>query len=350
MQSETPSQTPPPGKVSVAVATSSQHVATDLSQKARAGGFAFTAIRPDTAMINALLAKSPATIVMLDSTSSGNTWLSLLSETRNHYPATPFVVLGDTTDLQLVAKAIMAGASHFLLRTTQTDEFVNTVVSVAAGRKPNHESVFGRVAAAIPRSTGSVNLFCNAEGRRMTAEQAIQRCDQFGLSVDEIAVCLGLDRAEVEAITRRSRQAPTLAVTKVGRIALLGCVLAVFGCAYIIGQFLFTEELPRYRLSGTVTFKGRAVPCGTITFRSSKEGEKQAGYAGIIDGKFDTQVDGKGHVGGPHAIAIMGFDHSTEVQSGEQASAAPLFEPIEWEDSLPGRNTVLRVELPRSTR
>ncbi len=81
-------------------------------------------------------------------------------------------------------------------------------------------------------------------------------------------------------------------------------VLALFicGCA---------EKGPkRYRIHGTVTYKGEPVPIGTIMYEpdSSKDNSGPAGSAAIKDGKFDSDLDGKGFSGGPQRITIQGFD------------------------------------------
>ena len=66
----------------------------------------------------------------------------------------------------------------------------------------------------------------------------------------------------------------------------------------------------RYRISGTVTYKGEPVPAGTVMFEpdSSAGNSGAPGSAAIKDGKFDSAEDGAGFIGGPHRITIQAFD------------------------------------------
>ena len=70
------------------------------------------------------------------------------------------------------------------------------------------------------------------------------------------------------------------------------------------------DEPPRYRISGVVTFRGEPVPRGSIQFIPVEpiDGKKIAGTATIIDGKYDTDVDGKGFSGGPQVVTVEAFD------------------------------------------
>lgn len=88
----------------------------------------------------------------------------------------------------------------------------------------------------------------------------------------------------------------------VGLLMAVGCAIAS-GCAQ--------EEGPqRYRVSGTVTHKGAPVPIGVIQFRpdASQGNSGPPGFADIKDGTFDTNVSGKGTIGGPHLITIDAFN------------------------------------------
>lgn len=66
----------------------------------------------------------------------------------------------------------------------------------------------------------------------------------------------------------------------------------------------------RYRISGTVTYDGKPVPIGTVMFEpdSSKGNSGAAGLTAIKDGKFDSEADGVGFIGGPHRITVQAFD------------------------------------------
>jgi len=65
----------------------------------------------------------------------------------------------------------------------------------------------------------------------------------------------------------------------------------------------------RYRVSGTVTHQGTPVPIGTIQFTpdASQGNSGPPAFSDIKDGKYDTDVTGKGFIGGPHIVAVDAF-------------------------------------------
>lgn len=67
----------------------------------------------------------------------------------------------------------------------------------------------------------------------------------------------------------------------------------------------------RYGVSGTVTHAGKPVPAGVVVFDpdAAKGNAGPQGFALIHDGHFDTNGKaGKGSVGGPHRIRVLGYD------------------------------------------
>lgn len=95
----------------------------------------------------------------------------------------------------------------------------------------------------------------------------------------------------------------------------------------------------RYRLSGSVTFKGKPVPEGYIVFEpdSSKGNKGGPGRAKILDGKYDTGLDENvGVLGGPHLIRIQGFDKKiTGATAQEVALPKSLFTDYSVSEDLP---------------
>src|SRR5262245_1541219 len=75
----------------------------------------------------------------------------------------------------------------------------------------------------------------------------------------------------------------------------------------------------RYHLSGKVTLAGQSVPAGQIFFDPdiSKGNDGPGGFAFIKNGAFDTRLDGRAHIGGPHQVRIQAFD-------GKPGSELPL--------------------------
>jgi hypothetical protein len=89
-----------------------------------------------------------------------------------------------------------------------------------------------------------------------------------------------------------------------GVILLIGLLaLACIGCGPP------KEEV--YRVHGTVTFKGKPVPKGNVFFDpdGTKGTSGKQGFAGIVDGKFDTAAsDGDGIQKGDYTVRVQAFD------------------------------------------
>lgn len=104
-----------------------------------------------------------------------------------------------------------------------------------------------------------------------------------------------------------------------------------------------------YEVSGSVTYKGKPVPKGSITLTpDSSEGNKGPGtVAAIEDGKFSTPP-GKGVVGGPYVLRIQGYD-GVPIQGGEggmDETGTELFKPYELKKGLPKEDSELDIEIP----
>ena len=104
----------------------------------------------------------------------------------------------------------------------------------------------------------------------------------------------------------------------------------------------------RYRLQGTVTYDGKPVPAGTIIFEpdASQKNDGPQGLATIHDGIFDSARGGKGTVGGPHRITILGCDGTNISETSPQGK--PLFEPYITTAELPKKNGKLDFDIPSS--
>ncbi|MEZ6089761.1 MAG: hypothetical protein R3C05_17380 [Pirellulaceae bacterium] len=85
------------------------------------------------------------------------------------------------------------------------------------------------------------------------------------------------------------------------------------------------------QINGTVTFKGAPVPYGDIRFIPQSG---PAGYATIVNGKFDTAVEGgKGVVLGKHRVVINGFDGVAKPDA-ELPHGEPLFPEFQAEADI----------------
>lgn len=112
-------------------------------------------------------------------------------------------------------------------------------------------------------------------------------------------------------------------------VALSAVLLALFaGCG--------PPRLTRFTLTGTVTFRDKPVPSGEISLEpdSDRGNRGPAALVEIVDGRFRTPA-GKGHVGGPHVMRIVGFNSSAIATDGS------------GKDRILFPQCVLHVDLPR---
>lgn len=94
---------------------------------------------------------------------------------------------------------------------------------------------------------------------------------------------------------------------------------------------------PRYTVSGTVSFEGKPVPKGFITFLpdTSKGNKGPGGGAEIKAGSYRTAT-GKGVVGGPYIVKIVGYDGiATSAEGEELPDGQSLFTPYQTAVEFP---------------
>ena len=100
----------------------------------------------------------------------------------------------------------------------------------------------------------------------------------------------------------------------------------------------------RYRMSGSVTFDGKPVPAGEVQFEPAEKGIG-GGFAPIRDGKYDTDDDGRGHLGGEHRVQIVGFDGLVDPNNPDSA-AKVMFAPYNTTLDLEAKTTTMDFEVP----
>jgi hypothetical protein len=126
-------------------------------------------------------------------------------------------------------------------------------------------------------------------------------------------------------------------------------ILRISGFLIAIHSLLLTGcsdgGRPRYHLSGQVTWRGEAIPAGSITLTpdSSQDNRGPAISVPIQDGRFDTKQQGEGHVGGPHVVKIIGLDGNV---SEDFSEGMPLFPPFETKRDLPQQASSQDIEIP----
>lgn len=104
----------------------------------------------------------------------------------------------------------------------------------------------------------------------------------------------------------------------------------------------------RYRLSGSVTYDGKPVVAGFVTFApdTAKGNSGPGGGAPIRNGNYRTDAD-KGIVGGPHKVRIIGYDGVKTIVEGEELTdGKPLFEPYEASINFPKQTSTQDFVIP----
>ena len=124
---------------------------------------------------------------------------------------------------------------------------------------------------------------------------------------------------------------------------LVCVVMLLTGCSQNDGP-------QRYTVSGKVTFDGKPVPKGFITFAPDSEAGNSGpgGGAEIRDGVYKT-APGKGVVGGPHNLRIIGFDGIARTESGEElADGAALFPTYKTDIDFQKSDSVHDFDIPNN--
>jgi hypothetical protein len=104
----------------------------------------------------------------------------------------------------------------------------------------------------------------------------------------------------------------------------------------------------RYDVDGTLRFDGRPIPAGLIHFDpdTSQGNDGPQGFAFIKDGRYDTRLNGKGSVGGPHIARISAFDGVNPTDDGPFGRL--LFASYSTSVDLPGEDETFDFDVPAS--
>ena len=108
----------------------------------------------------------------------------------------------------------------------------------------------------------------------------------------------------------------------------------------------------RYAVSGTVTYDGKPVPKGFVTFEpdAAANNSGPGGGAPIENGSYSTGVEA-GVVGGPYKVRIVGYDGVPAKMEGETLpDGQPLFAPFETTFDFPKETSEKDFEVPKAGR
>jgi len=112
------------------------------------------------------------------------------------------------------------------------------------------------------------------------------------------------------------------------------CVMLTGLCSGCGGN---TDGPKRFEVAGTVTFDGKPVSSGSISFVPLENSDVGSGFATITDGQFDTSIGGRGHLGGRHLVEI-----SSDVPEGARK---PPFGTYSVEVTLPSQSSTQDFEV-----
>jgi len=138
---------------------------------------------------------------------------------------------------------------------------------------------------------------------------------------------------------------------------IVSYIAAFFYCAMLIPALgmLGCEDAnkgSRFELSGNITHGGKAIPKGYLLFApDTKQGNRGPGSsASIIDGKYKTLI-GRGTVGGPHVVTIVGTD-GVPINLGEgippNLAGKPIFSEYKISIDLPKETSTYDFDVPSS--
>lgn len=124
-------------------------------------------------------------------------------------------------------------------------------------------------------------------------------------------------------------------------LTFTACLL-VIGCLSSLACQVKNSD--RFVLSGEATYDGKPIPSGVLIFTpdTGRGNKGPQGKARIKDGKFSTENNGRGVVGGPHRVELRAFDgvpyqgREMEVEEGR-----PLFGSLMTEVDLPEDSAML---------
>jgi hypothetical protein len=117
-------------------------------------------------------------------------------------------------------------------------------------------------------------------------------------------------------------------------------VVGLLGCG--------DSGIPRYRVSGAVTFNGQPVPAGEVVFQpDASQGNKGPGSVALIkSGRYET-ASGKGVIGGPYVIRIAGFNG---VPVGDSSVGTSLFPPYQTSINLAKKDATQDFAVPARSK
>lgn len=128
-------------------------------------------------------------------------------------------------------------------------------------------------------------------------------------------------------------------------------LLFPLACAFGCGG----SDLEIYDIQGTVNFDGKPLPFGRIEFipDTTKQNTGPAGFAVVVDGKYDTTENGRGAIAGAHVVRLTGYasepadipEDAPDPESVE-SNVEPLFYAYSMDRDLPEEPSTQEFVIP----
>lgn len=93
------------------------------------------------------LHQSPTNVLILDLSLAGRGGLDTIKEIKRAYPSLPVLVFSTHAEDQFAIRALQAGASGYLQKSTSSDELVKAIRTLSNGRKYLSSSMMDTLAA-----------------------------------------------------------------------------------------------------------------------------------------------------------------------------------------------------------
>lgn len=121
-------------------------------------------------------------------------------------------------------------------------------------------------------------------------------------------------------------------------------LVVLLACTAILGGGC--RQADRWHLSGRVTYGGKPVQEGHISFDTLTPGPGRGGaFAKILKGTFDTRAAGRHHCGGPHRVTIAGYKGLKDPNNPD-SPVVLLFPAYQVEADLPMKASTMDFDVP----
>jgi len=104
------------------------------------------------------------------------------------------------------------------------------------------------------------------------------------------------------------------------------------------------SRVDRWDLSGNVTYGGKPVAEGHITFDPITPGAG-GGFAKVVDGIYDTRNEGRDHPGGAHRVTVVAYKGLKNPKNPD-SDVLPLFPAYEVEVEFPQKKSTMDFDVP----